>query len=58
MSDVEELRCPNAILRRKILWCAALDNYCGLQRHCPTRGRAILTPPSKQCKYRNMKSKP
>ena len=42
MSDVAELKCEKALLQRKVMWCVAVNNFCACQRHCPTRGRAIL----------------
>lgn len=57
MGDVKEVKCPKALLQRKILWCTALGNFCGHQRHCPTRGHAILTEQAKDCKYRNAPNK-
>lgn len=58
MSDVAEITCPNAELRKKTLWCKAINNYCGHQRHCPVRGRAILTDQAKACPVKNRENKP
>ena len=55
MSDIQEIKCPKALLQRKILWCAKLNNFCPHQRHCHVRGRAILTEPAKTCEYREPK---
>ena len=55
MSEIPEIRCPNAEQRRKVIWCRALNALCGLQRHCNMRGRAILTENAKTCKYRDKK---
>lgn len=57
MSDVAEIKCEKALLQRKVMWCIAVDNFCAYQRHCPTRGRAILTDEAKTCKYRNKTTK-
>lgn len=53
MGDVMEVKCQKALLQRKILWCTALDNFCGCQRHCHVKGHAVLTDEAKNCPVRN-----
>ena len=55
MSDVMEVKCPKALLQRKVLWCISVDNFCAFQRHCQVKGHAVLTEDAKTCKYRNPK---
>lgn len=52
MPDVMEVKCPKALLQRKILWCIAVDNFCAHQKHCVKRNHAILTDEAKACPYR------
>lgn len=52
MSDVMETKCEKALLQRKILWCTAVNNFCGHQRHCRVKGHAVLEETAKRCKYR------
>lgn len=52
MSDVIETKCEKALLQRKILWCTAVNNFCGHQRHCRVKGHAVLEETAKRCKYR------
>ena len=52
MPDVKEIKCPRALLQRKVMWCIEVDNFCAFQRHCTTKGHAILTDGARTCKYR------
>ena len=55
MSEIPEIKCPNAVRDRKIIRCAYLNALCGLQRHCNMRGRSILAENAKTCRFRDKK---
>lgn len=55
MNEAIQIQCPRALLQRKVLWCTALNNFCGHQRHCNVKGHAVLTEQAKTCPMRENK---